>query len=421
MMKKRLCILLISATLLLTGCGAAGTAAEGLTFPKVSYDDDPMPQLVPEAAETDIGGSAISTHDVSDSIAAMNAVPASRIYDLAVMDEGDTADDVAVIGDTLISGGTDRSDYTLVWARFVNDGGEISVTERRVIMRGSEADGASAGWLCGMTATPEGDFLVLTGEPPRSYRAVTGTDSFADRTNPNYAGRYRLTHFSADGETLGSTELTLPTDAAGRIWAAEGGRLFIEGGMMNEERMPYQYFSGYYFSDMLLFTVDAATGELLHTLRESEHPIYPLGYSSVGVYGARLYGQVVVPAPSGGSYIGALGFLDPADETAAEAIEWDGTDMLHPSTEETSVALAACGSRTGDGSIVMNTAFTFGRYDAETGEYTAFLSAQPENESSFGSMGGVRSLELRELCYLGGTTFIGAARGSATLYVIAEK
>lgn len=420
-MKKRLCILLISAALLLTGCGAAGTAAEGLTFPKVSHDDGPMPQPVPEETETDSGGSAVSTHNISDSSAAMNAVPASRIYDLAVMDEGDAADDVAVIGDALIAGDTDRSDYTLVWARFVNNGGEISVTERRVIMRGAEADGASAGWLCGMTATPEGDFLVLTGEPPRSCRAVTGADSFTDRVNPDYAGRYRLTRFSAGGEALGSTELTLPTDAAGRIWAAEGGRLFIEGGIMNEERMPYQYFSGYYFSDMLLFTVDAATGGLLHTLRESEHTIYPLSHSSAGVYGARLYGQVVVPAPSGTSYIGALGFLDPAEETAAEAIEWDGTDILHPSTNENAAALTACGSRTGDGSIVMNTSFTFGRYDAETGEYTAFLSAQPGNESSFGSMGGVRSLELRELYYLGGTTFIGAARNSDALYVITEK
>ncbi len=420
-MKKRLCILLISAALLLTGCGAAETAAEGLAFPKVSHDDGPMPQPVPEETETDSGGSAVSTHNISDSSAAMNAVPASRVYDLDVMDEGDAADDVAVIGDTLIAGDTDRSDYTLVWARFVNNGGEISVTERRVIMRGAEADGASAGWLCGMTATPEGDFLVLTGEPPRSCRTVTGTDSFADRVNPDYAGRYRLTRFSADGETLGSMELALPTDAAGRIWAAEGGRLFIEGGIMNEECMPYQYFSGYYFSDMLLFTVDAATGELLHTLRESEHPIYPLGQSSVGVYGARLYGQVVVPAPSGVSYVGALGFLDPAEATAAEAIEWDGTDMLHPSIDETAVALTAGGSRTGDGSIVMNTSFTFGRYDAETGEYTAFLSAQPENESSFGSMGGDRSLELRELCYLCGTTFIGAARNSDALYVITEK
>ena len=190
---------------------------------------------------------------------------------------------------------------------------------------------------------------------------------------------------------------------------------------MNEERMPYQYFSGYYFSDMLLFTVDAATGGLLHTLRESEHPIYPLSHSSAGVYGARLYGQVVVPAPSGVSYVGALGFLDPAEATAAEAIEWDGTDMLHPSIDETAVALTAGGSRTGDDSIVMNTSFTFGRYDAETGEYTAFLSAQPENESSFGSMGGDRSLELRELCYLCGTTFIGAARNSDALYVITEK
>lgn len=420
-MKKRLCILLISAALLLTGCGAAGTAAEGLTFPKVSHDDGPMPQPVPEETETDSGGSAVSTHNISDSSAAMNAVPASRIYDLAVMDEGDAADDVAVIGDTLIAGDTDRSDYTLVWARFVNNGGEISVTERRVIMRGAEADGASAGWLCGITATPEGDFLVLTGEPPRSYRAVTGADSFADRTNPGYAERYRLTRFSADGEALDSIELTLPTDAAGRIWAAEGGRLFIEGGIMNEARIPYQYFSGYYFSDMLLFTVDAAAGRLLHTLRESEHPIYPLGHTSVGVYGARLYGQVIVPAPSGVSYIGALGFLDPAEETAAEAIEWDGTDMLHPSIDDTAAALTAGGSRTGDGSIVMNTAFTFGRYDAATGEYTAFLSAQPENESSFGSMGGDRSLELRELYYLGGTTFIGAARNSDALYVITEK
>ena len=420
-MKKRLCILLISAALLLAGCGAAATAAGGLAFPKVSYDSGTMPRLVPEAAEKDSGESSVNTHDVSDSIAAMNAVPASRIYDLAVMDEGCTADDVAVIGDVLIAGDTDRSDYTLVWARFVNDGGEISVTERRVIMRGAEADGASAGWLCGMTATPEGDFLVLTGEPPRSYRAVTGADSFADRVNPDYAGRYRLTRFSADGEALGSMELTLPTDAAGRIWAAEGGRLFIEGGIISEARMPYQYFSGYYFSDMLLFTVDAATGGLLHTLRESEHPIYPLGHSSMGVYGARLYGQVVVPAPSGVSYNGALGFLDPMEETAAEAIEWDGTDILHPSTNENTAALTAGGSRTGDGSIVMNTAFTFGRYDAETGEYTAFLSAQPENESSFGSMGGDRSLELRELCYLCGTTFIGAARNSDALYVITEK
>ena len=420
-MKKRLCILLISAALLLTGCGAAGTAAEGLTFPKVSHDDGPMPQPVSEAAEKDSGESSVSTHNISDSSAAMNAVPASRVYDLDVMDEGDAADDVAVIGDTLIAGDTDRSDYTLVWARFVNNGGEISVTERRVIMRGAEADGASAGWLCGMTATPEGDFLVLTGEPPRSCRAVTGADSFTDRVNPDYAGRYRLTRFSAGGEALGSTELTLPTDAAGRIWAAEGGRLFIEGGIMNEERMPYQYFSGYYFSDMLLFTVDAATGGLLHTLRESEHTIYPLSHSSAGVYGARLYGQVVVPAPSGVSYVGALGFLDPAEATAAEAIEWDGTDMLHPSIDETAVALTAGGSRTGDDSIVMNTSFTFGRYDAETGEYTAFLSAQPENESSFGSMGGDRSLELRELCYLCGTTFIGAARNSDALYVITEK
>lgn len=420
-MKKRLCILLISAALLLTGCGAAGTAAEGLTFPKVSHDDGPMPQPVPEETETDSGGSAVSTHNISDSSAAMNAVPASRIYDLAVMDEGDAADDVAVIGDTLIAGDTDRSDYTLVWARFVNNGGEISVTERRVIMRGAEADGASAGWLCGMTATPEGDFLVLTGEPPRSCRAVTGADSFTDRTNPDYAGRYRLTRFSADGEVLGSTELTLPTDAAGRIWAVEGGRLFIEGGIMNEERIPYQYFSGYYFSDMLFFTVDAATGKLLHTLRESEHPIYPLGHSSMGMYGARLYGQVIVSAPSGTSYIGALGFLDPAEETAAEAIEWDGTDILHPSINENTAALTAGGSRTGDGSIVMNTSFTFGRYNAATGEYTAFLSAQPGNESSFGSMGGVRSLELRELYYLGGTTFIGAARNSDALYVITEK
>ena len=420
-MKKQICILLISAALLLAGCGAANTATQSLAFPKVSYDDGPMPQLVPEAAETNIGGSSVNTHDVSDSIAAMNAVPASRIYDLAVMDEGCTADDVAVIGDVLIAGDTDRSDYTLVWARFVNDGGEISVTERRVIMRGAEADGASAGWLCGMTATPEGDFLVLTGEPPRSYRAVTGADSFADRVNPDYAGRYRLTRFSADGEALGSMELTLPTDAAGRIWAAEGGRLFIEGGIISEARMPYQYFSGYYFSDMLLFTVDAATGGLLHTLRESEHTIYPLGHSSMGVYGARLYGQVVVPAPSGVSYNGALGFLDPMEETAAEAIEWDGTDMLHPSINENTAALTAGGSRTGDGSIVMNTALTFGRYDAEAGEYTAFLGAQPENESSFGSMGGVRSLELRELYYLGGTTFIGAARNSDALYVITEK
>lgn len=420
-MKKRLCILLISAALLLAGCGAAATAAGGLAFPKVSYDSGTMPRLVPEAAETSGSESAPSTHDVSDSTAAMSAMPASRIYDLAVMDDGYTADDVAVIGDTLIAGDTDRSDYTLVWARFVNAGGEISVTERRVIMRGAEADGTSAGWLCGMTATPEGDFLVLTGEPPRSYRAVTGADSFADRTNPGYAERYRLTRFSADGEALDSIELTLPTDAAGRIWAAEGGRLFIEGGIMNEERMPYQYFSGYYFSDMLLFTVDAAAGRLLHTLRESEHPIYPLGHTSVGVYGARLYGQVIVPAPSGVSYIGALGFLDPAEETAAEAIEWDRTDMLHPSIDDTAAALTAGGSRTGDGSIVMNTAFTFGRYDAATGEYTAFLSAQPENESSFGSMGGDRSLELRELYYLGGTTFIGAARSSDTLYVITEK
>ncbi len=264
-MKKRLCILLISAALLLASCGAAETAAEGLAFPKVSYDSGPMPQPVSETAEKDSGESSVSTHDVSGSIAAMNAVPASRIYDLPVMDAGYTADDVAVIGDALIAGDTDRSDYTLIWARFVNDGGEISMTERRVIMRGAEADGASAGWLCGMTATPEGDFLVLTGEPPRSCRAVTGTDSFADRVNPDYAGRYRLTRFSADGETLGSMELALPTDAAGHIWAAEGGRLFIEGGIMNEERMPYQYFSGYYFSDMLLFTVDAATGRLLHT------------------------------------------------------------------------------------------------------------------------------------------------------------
>ena len=155
-MKKRLCIILISAVLLLTGCGTAGTAAEGLTFPKVSHDDGPMPQPVPEEAETDSGGSAVSTHNISDSSAAMNAAPASRVYDLDVMDEGHTADDVAVIGDALIAGDTDRSDYTLVWARFVNDGGEISVTERRVIMRGAEADGASAGWLCGMTATPEG-------------------------------------------------------------------------------------------------------------------------------------------------------------------------------------------------------------------------------------------------------------------------
>ena len=74
----------------------------------------------------------------------MNAAPASRVYDLDVMDEGYTADDVAVIGDALIAGDTDRSDYTLIWARFVNDGGEISMTERRVIMRGAEADGASA-------------------------------------------------------------------------------------------------------------------------------------------------------------------------------------------------------------------------------------------------------------------------------------
>ncbi len=420
-MKKQICILLISAALLLAGCGAANTAAQSLAFPKVSYDSGPMPQPVPEAAEPNGSESAPSTHDVSGSIAAMNAVPASRIYDLPVMDEEYTADDVAVVGDTLIAGDTDRSDYTLVWARFVNDGGEISVTERRVIMLGAEADGASAGWLCGMTATPEGDFLVLTGEPPRSYRAVTGADSFADRVNPDYAGRYRLTRFSADGEALDSMELTLPTDAAGRIWAAEGGRLFIEGGMMNEERMPYQYFSGYYFSDMLLFTVDAATGGLLHTLRESEHPIYPLGHSSAGIYGARLYGQVVVPASSGASYIGALGFLDPAEETAAEAIEWDGTDILHPSINENTTALTAGGSRTGDGSIVMNTAFTFGRYDAATGEYTAFLSAQPENESSFASMDGSRSLEFRTLCYLGGTTFIGAARSSDALYVITEK
>ena len=329
-MKKRLCILLISAALLLAGCGAAETAAEGLAFPKVSYDSGPMPQPVPEEAETDSGGSAVSTHDVSDSIAAMNAVPASRIYDLPVMDAGYTADDVAVIGDALIAGDTDMSDYTLIWARFTNDGGEISVTERRVIMRGAEADGASAGWLCGMTATPEGDFLVLTGEPPRSCRAVTGTDSFADRMNPDYAGRYRLTRFSADGEALGSMELALPTDAAGRIWAAEGGRLFIEGGIISEARMPYQYFSGYYFSDMLLFTVDAATGGLLHTLRESEHTIYPLGHSSMGVYGAQLYGQVIVPSPSGASYIGALGFLDPAEETAAEAARCiqSGTEPL---------------------------------------------------------------------------------------------
>mgnify|MGYP004493076351 CR=1 FL=1 len=97
-MKKRLCILLISAALLLAGCGAAATAAGGLAFPKVSYDSGTMPRLVPEAAEKDSGESSVSTHDVSGSIAAMNAVPASRIYDLAVMDEGDAADDVAVIG-----------------------------------------------------------------------------------------------------------------------------------------------------------------------------------------------------------------------------------------------------------------------------------------------------------------------------------
>ena len=122
-MKKRLCILLISAALLLAGCGAAETAAEGLAFPKVSYDSGPMPQPVSETAEKDSGESSVSTHDVSGSIAAMNAVPASRIYDLPVMDAGYTADDVAVIGDTLIAGDTDRSDYTLIWARFVNDGG----------------------------------------------------------------------------------------------------------------------------------------------------------------------------------------------------------------------------------------------------------------------------------------------------------
>lgn len=420
-MKRRLAVFFAAAALLLAGCGAADTAAEGLVFPKVSYDDGPMPEFVPEGKETKSGDNTLRTHDVSGSIAAMNTVPASRIYDLAVMDEGDTADDVAVIGNALIAGDTDRSDYALVWARFTNDGGEISVTERRVIMRGAEADGASVEWLCGMTATPEGDFLVLTGEPPRSYRAVTGADSFADRTNPGYAGRYRLTRLNADGGALGSMELTLPTDAAGRIWAAEGGRLFIEGGIMDAERMPYQYFSGYYFSDMLLFTLDAASGELLHTLSEREHPIYPLGYSSAGVYGARLYGQIVVPAPSGASHIGALGFLDPAEGSAAEAIEWDGTDMLCPSTEESAVALTAGGSRTEDGSVIMNTAFTFGRYDAETGEYTAFLSAQPENESSFWSIGGVRSLDFRDLCYLGGTTFIGAARNSDALYVITER
>ena len=413
-MKKRLCILLISAALLLTGCGTE----RGLAFPKVSYDDGAMPQPVPE---TSGGESAVGTHDVGDSIAAMNAVPASRIYDLAVMDEGNTADDVAVIGDVLIAGDTNRSDYTLILARFANDGGEISVTKRRIIMRGAEADGVSAEWLCGMTATPEGNFIVLTGEPPRSYRAVTGADSFTDHTNPGYAGRYRLTRFSVTGEAQGSVELTLPADAAGRIWAAEGGRLFIEGGMMDEERLPYQYFSSAYFSDMLLFTVDAATGELLHTLDGQEHAIYPLGQSGVGVYGARLYGQIVVASPSGDSYFGALGFLDPEENTAAEAIEWDGTDILYPSVDEGNVALTAGGSRTEDGSIIMNTAFTFGRYDAESGKYTAFLSAQPENESSFDSIGGVRSIDFRELCYLGGTTFIGAARNSDTLYVITEK
>lgn len=416
-MKRRLVMILAAAALLLAACGAE-SAADGLAFPKLSYDPGPMPEAALEP---------VPDTPSEDGIAAeAEAVPASRIYALSVMDAGHTADDAAVIGDALIAGDADRRDYALVWARFTNDGGEISITERRVIMRGAEAADKSAEWLCGMTATPDGNFLVLTGEPPRAYRAVTGADSFADHENPDYAGRYRLTRFSAGGEVLDSMELTLPADAAGRIWAAEGGKLFIEGGIMDADRMPYQYFSGYYFSDRLILTLDAATGEVLHTLSTADYRVYPICSGSAGVYGERLYGHIAAAAPpdiaqSLSSIVSTLGFLDPAKDSAAaaEAIEWDGTPVLYPAYGNNAAALTAGGCRTQDGSIVMNTAFTFGRYDPETGEYSPFLSAQPENQSGYASPYGSTSFDFVSLCYLGGTAFIGAQRGADTLFVVA--
>ena len=120
-------MILAAAALLLAACGAE-SAADGLAFPKLSYDPGPMPEAALDP---------VPDTPSKDGIAAKaETVPASRIYALSVMDTGHTADDAAVIGDALIAGDTDRRDYALVWARFTNDGGEISITERRVIMGG---------------------------------------------------------------------------------------------------------------------------------------------------------------------------------------------------------------------------------------------------------------------------------------------
>ena len=126
-------------------------------------------------------------------------------------------------------------------------------------------------------------------------------------------------------------------------------------------------------------------------------------------------------AQSLSSIVSTLGFLDPAKDSAAaaEAIEWDGTPVFYPAYGDNAASLTAGGCRTQDGSIVMNTAFTFGRYDPETGEYSPFLSAQPENQSGYASPYGSTSFDFVSLCYLGGTAFIGAQRGADTLFVIA--
>lgn len=81
--------------------------------------------------------------------------------------------------------------------------------------------------------------------------------------------------------------------------------------------------------------------------------------------------------------------------------------------------LAACGAE----SAADGLAFPKLSYDPgpmpETGEYSPFLSAQPENQSGYASPYGSTSFDFVSLCYLGGTAFIGAQRGADTLFVVA--
>lgn len=207
-MKKRLFALLMSLTLLLSGCSGAAT-------PGADTQGTDVPDSLPATGEAPISADGIETEDV--------------LYtkELYVLPGGYRMKSVVRLGDSLYFHGSSSQDGTqlLGCAPYsVDAAGDVNLGDT-VLIDLPSPDSVFEERIYGICAGADSFFYVLTGELPAEY--LLGGQFY---TNPDYRGRYSIIKYTPSGELVSATELTLPGfSVIGGIFVDSAGRAIIYG------------------------------------------------------------------------------------------------------------------------------------------------------------------------------------------------